>query len=285
MKNANGIILTLALFLLIALSVAAQTRHYPFSMEYNPQRTILTSFKTPPGYERYPLSKMDRFMLWVTNLPLSKKERPVVKWNRQVLIHQDSISGVVDLGVISGNQTDVDLPVQFIFEFLRSEGKLEDFPVIVSRTDTLFYSRWLNGKYSTGARNEIRYKKGEKRTPDDREFYRYLEYCMHWIEHKNILFNLESVKAKDLAPGDLYIQFDKNDPDSSGHAAMIVDICYGEDEEILLLAGWGGIPAHDFYIPKPQSAKDRQWMTIDELKELLSKYGEGRFYRFKNLRF
>lgn len=283
MKNVIGILLTLAVFLLIVASVTAQTRHYPFSMEYNPQRTILNSFAAPSGYEKYPLAKMDRFMLWVTNLPLRKKEHPVVQWNRQVLIPPDSICGVVDLGVISRNQKDADLPLQFVLEYLRSENRLEEFPVILGKTDTVYYGRWLTGKYKTTARNDIIYEKDTTRPANDKEFYRFLEFCMNWTENKTLLLNLKPVKSEDIAPGDLYIQFDKDDPDSSGHAAMILDLCYGENEDTRLLAGWGGNPPHNFYLPKPHPGDDKPWMKIDELKRLLSEYGEGSFYRFENL--
>jgi len=58
------------LFTIIAFSAFSQAPSalYPFSMEYNPDRTLIR-IDSPEGFDRYPIKKMDMFQTWITNLP------------------------------------------------------------------------------------------------------------------------------------------------------------------------------------------------------------------------
>ena len=274
----------LIMFALTGLNSAQViNNNYPFSLEYNPQRTLINTIKTPAGYQRYPSKKMDIYMAWITNLPLKPKEHPVVKCDKQILMGIDSISGVIDLSVTSKNQKDADLPVQLMFEYMRAIRQLKKYPFLLTATDTVTYGKWLNGSYTRDARGNLIYKKGEPRESDEREYYRYLEFVMAKNENKTLLHNLIPVDETDIAPGCLYIQFDPDDPDSTGHTALILDVAVNPNDEkdIRLLAGWGGNPAHNLYIARPYPVSKRQWFTLDEFKKRLSEYGNGKFYKFK----
>jgi len=280
MKRCYGILLTLVL---ISAAALAQTpsKLYPFSLDFKPEKTILQAIPAPPGYERFPSAKMNVFMAWITNLPLRPFSNPVVRWDKQILMKADSISGVIDVGVISTNQKDADLPLQLAMEFLRVAGALADFPIILRPADTVNFGKWLNGKYTTGGKDRLNYTPGEKREISETEFYRYLEFVMRRMENKNLLLNLAAVNEKDIHPGDLFIQFRKGDADSIGHAAMIFDVALNKEGDVMLLAGWGGIPARNFAIYRPLPISERKWFTLDEMKAYLAEFGDGRFYRFK----
>jgi hypothetical protein len=256
---------------------------YPFAMEYNPKWTLLWAFQAPPGYERTPMSTMTDWTIWVTNLPLKPKNRSIAKWDRQIIGAADSINGIIDIGIASKNQKDADLPLQLAIQYLAARNQLYHFPVIVGEGDTVTFDRWLNGKYGTDGRGKVIYKKGDRREVSPKEFYRFLEFLFVQNENKTLLQNLEPVEEKDIRPGDLYIQFHKDDPDSTGHAAMIFDVCIDKEGEALLLAGWGGDPAHSLIVARPRKSRGKKWFSVEELKDHLSEYGDGRFYRFANI--
>jgi len=286
MKRMNETILfALMLLFLLASGGSAEpiSKAYPFSMEYNPDRTLLNTIRTPSGYERFPTKKMNMFMAWITNLPLKPKDFPVVKWDTQKLMSADSTCGVIDIGVTSMNQKDADMPIHLVLEFLRAANQLEQYPILVSDGDTVKYENWLNGKYTKDARGNLIYKKGDARQSTEKEYYRYLEFVMSRIDSRTLLHNLIPIEAKDVAPGCLYVQFSPEDADSIGHTSIIFDVAVGKTDEsnLLLLAGWGGIPAHNLYIARPLPVSSAIWFTVDELKEHLAEYGKGQFYKLK----
>jgi len=277
--------LTISIILLCAINVGAQSKIYPFALDYSPERNILRVFPTPPGYERFPSTKMNTFMAWITNLPLDNPNHPLIYWNRNIITRADSIAGVVDLAVATKNQKDADLPLQLALEYVRITGKLEQFPVILSPEDTITYGLWLNGSYSKDARGNLVYEPGVKRASNEKDYYRFLEFIFTRMDNKNLLLNLAGpYDDKDIRPGDLYIQFAKDDPDSTGHAAMILDICSDKDGNEMLIYAMGGDPARSFYMPRPWPVEDRNWFTLDEFKKSLAEFGEGHFYRFNLLK-
>lgn len=279
----------LAILMMTATASMAEpiNKAYPFSMEYNKDRTILNAFRTPAGFERYPLKKMNIYMAWLTNMPLKPVDYPVVKWDTQKMMGPDSINGVIDLGITSMNQKDPDVAIEFVIEFLRAVRQLEQFPILFNDKDTVYYERYLSGKYAADARGNLLYKKeGEPRESNEKEFYRFLEFVMGRIDNKTLLHNLVPVDDKDVAPGCLYIQFDPNDPDSTGHTAIIFDVAINQNnaDDILLLPGWGGVPAHNVYLARPLPiAPNNLWFSLEGFKKRISEYGPGKFYKFELL--
>jgi hypothetical protein len=187
------------------------------------------------------------------------------------------------LEVSSFNQRNADMPLQMVLEYQRARGKLDYFPVILGK-DTLSIDKWLNGKYSTDARGNLIYSKGDRREPSGNEYTRFLEFVMTKNDISTLLDNLTAVSPRDLLPGDVYVQRGDG-ADSIGHAAMIFDVAESKNKkgDLMLLVGWGGNPAHSYYLARPRLVEKRDWFTIDELKKTLAGYGDGAFYRFKNI--
>lgn len=283
MRILINLVLLLVMIYSAGLAQQATSRIYPFAIEYDPERNLIVSFPTPAGYERFPTSKMTRYMAWLTNLPLKPKYHPLIRWDKQIIYRADSIAAVIDLSVTTNNQKDEDFPMQVALEYAKSTNLLEDFPILLTDRDTLTYSRWMNGSYSFDARGNILYKRGEPRQQSEKEFYRFLEFIIRHNTHETLLKNLEPVKGNQVIPGDIFIQFNKDDPDSTGHAALVLDVCINKEGEIILLMAWGGNPAQSYHIPRNWINKNSNWFTVDELKEQLSEYGEGKFYRFTRL--
>lgn len=253
---------------------------YPFAMEFDSSRSVLLTFPAPSGYERFPVNKMTRFMAWLTNLPLKPKIHPLIRYDHQIITRADSIGAVIDIGITSNNQQNADMPIQLAMEYLMVSGGLADFYFIIKSGDSLNFSSWLNGKYVRDARGNINHIKGEERPASLKEFYRYLEYVIVHNTNKSLLTNLDKTDGKEIIPGDLYIAFDKNDPDSAGFTVMILDVCFNDKGQTMLLLAHGGWPAQSYYIPRPWPVENRIWFTVDELKEYTAEYGEGAFYRY-----
>jgi hypothetical protein len=282
MKKMFALVLMFAFISVLHAVAPAQgpSALYPFSMRYNPDLNLLRVFATPPGYDRYPEQKMTEFQAWLTNLPLLPPAMPVALWNGQVVQSYDSIGGVIDLGVGTEQQRDADIPIQLIMEYLRAAKGLGEYPFIVSPKDTMTFTKWLNGTYAFDSRMKLIHQPGPKRDASDDEYYRFMSLVMHFIEGRSLLLNLTPIEEKDIAPGSLYIQF-KDDQDSLGHTAVILEVCINPKGEQLLLVGWGGRPARSFAVARPFPISDQVWFTVAELKDRLKEYGPGQFYRFK----
>jgi hypothetical protein len=260
-----------------------KSKIFPFSDEYDANNTLLMAIGEPYGYKRSTGTGMNTYMAWITNLPMRPKGSPVSKWNGQRFMNADSVNGVIDLGIGTTNQKNADIPIQLLLEYFRARDALYDFPIIVGNRDTVIYNKWLNGKYLKDPRMNLIYEKGAKKEHTLKEFYRFLEFVLVMNENKTIIKNLEPVKEKNLMPGDLFIQFNEKDVDSSGHSSIIFDIAANEKGEKMYLAGWGGTPPHSLYVARPLPISHKQWFTMDELKEHLAEYGMGKFYRFASV--
>lgn len=258
-------------------------RLYPFSFEYNPQRTLLLACPEPDGYTRVPLGELSKYQVWLTNIGLRNPGKNVHNWEGQIKLEDSLVYGVLDISIGTPQQKDADLPLYLRWIYYRVNDLLDSMSVVVSLSDTISYPRWLNGVYRLLPRGQgFNYEPGEGRIPSQTEFYRCLELAMGQLNNKNLLFNVTPIANKDIMPGDVFIQFDPNNPDSSGHTAMIFDVCRGKtNTDVLVLAGWSGDPPHSVYLPRDVNFKHGPWMSVAELQEHLAEFGEGRFYRFK----
>jgi len=255
---------------------------YPFSFEYNPQRTLLLTYSEPEGYVRVPLSDLSDYQVWLTNISLRQQKSNVHNWEGQILIDDSLVHGVLDISIGSPQQKDPDLPVYLRWIYYRVKDHRDSMSIVISSADTINYTRWLEGRYSLRPGGKgLNYRPEEKRPHNQTEFYRCLELAMGQINNKNLLLNVMPVADKDIMPGDLFIQFDSDDSDSSGHTAMIFDVCRGKTiNDILVLAAWSGDPPHSVYLPRDNRAEHSPWLTVAELRQHLAEFGEGRFYRF-----
>ena len=253
-------------------------RLYPFSFEYNPQRTLLLTYAEPDGYARVPLTELSAYQVWLTNISLRHPEKNVHNWEGQILMEDSLVYGVLDISIGTPQQKDADLPLYLRWIYYRVRDQRDSLTVVISPTDTISYTRWLNGVYSLLPRGQgFSYQPGEQRAHSRTEFYRCLELVMGQVDNKNLLLNVTPIADK----GDVFIQFDPDDPDSGGHTAMIFDVCRGKTiSDILLLAGWSGDPPHSVYLPRDKNVKHGPWMSAAELRRHLAEFGEGRFYRF-----
>lgn len=282
MKRKVILSLLLAIIGLVPALAQPPSPIYPFSMSYDSSLNLMTVVSEPPGFTRYPDAKVTPFQLWLTNLPLLPLNIAVARWDGQIIMRADSTGGVIDFGVGSENQKDADIPLQLLLEYLRVRGSLGNYPIIIRRGDTLTYNKWLNGIYSNGPRNELFYTPGEKREASEMEYYRYLQLIITENDGKSLIKNLIPVDDNNIAPGTIFVQFRKDVPDSTGHTAVILDVCTNPKGELRILAGWGGDPAQSFFVARPLPISDRVWFTLEEFKQRLQKYGEGNFYRFPN---
>ncbi len=280
------IFLTIILVIMFAPMLFGQetlpTRMYPFSMDFDPTRTLILSIPSPSGFERYPTGKMTRYMAWLTNLPLKRENHPLLRYDGQKIRGADSITAVIDLSVANANQKNADIPVQLTMEYLKIIGKLDDFFYLLE-DDSLSFGKWMSGKYAKNSRGKIFYTKGDTRENNLTEYYRYIEFLMRNSGAKSLQKNLDLTDQKSIVPGDIFIAFDSDDVDSTGFVAIILDVAMDADGNIKVLPAWGGNPASSFHIPKPEPPKARIWFTLKEFLTHMTIHGEGSFYRYTKL--
>lgn len=280
--------LLIAIVIIIAASIClaqdisqnGPNKLYPFSFNYKNEYTILRLFPTPDGYERYPERDMSKYQAWLTNLPVWPNYYKVALWSAHDTVAVGRVAAIIDFGVKSRNQTDLNIPLQLLWAARRVFNQPEKIEYILSPKDTVTYSRWLSGKYVLDGVGNLVYKMAEKREHTAQEYFRFVEFIADKNNGRRLIQNCRKTDWKNIEPGDLYIQFREDDTDSTGHAAIILDICQNQSGDKLLMAAWGGNPAHSFFIPKSPDPQRGPWLTLDEFKARLSEYGPGEFYIF-----
>ena len=274
--------LALLMILLLGSQLDAQTsRAYPFAAKLYPNRILSKVVSPPKGYNRAPEEKLNDFQYWIVNLPMLLPEYPVTTYEGQKLFGADSTNGIINFDVSTPQQRNADIPIQLVAVYLLIKDSLGDHPFIVRDNDTITYGKFLSGNYILDSHRKMKYVPGEKRDSSNVEFSRFLQLTMGYTNNRTLLNNLEPIEEKDIAPGTFYVQFQNPPPDTIGHTAVILDVCYGPKGDKKVLAGWGGDPAHLFYVARPLPPSEKQWFSIPELKKFLAEYGEGKFYRFK----
>lgn len=255
-------------------------KHYPFSFNYNEDYTLLKLFQPPAGYERYPDSGLSKYQVWLSNLPVWPKYYKVALWSEYDTVAVGKVAAVIDFGIKSKSQIGVNFPLQILWAARRVFNQPDKISYMLSTKDTITYTKWLNGKYAFNSAGAPVYKKTEKRKHSAKEYFRFVEFILSQNDGRLLARNCRKTDWKNIEPGDLYIQFGKDDPDSVGHAAIILDICNDKSGNMLLMAAWGGNPAHSIFIPKSSDPLRGPWLTPDEFKTRLSEYGPGDFYIF-----
>ena len=258
----------------------APNKLYPFAFNYNENYTILRLYPTPKGYERYPENKMSMYQAWLTNLPIWPDQYTVALWNENDTVKAGRVAAVLDLGVRTPNQTGVNIPLQLLWTARRVFNKPNEIEYILSPKDTVTYTHWLSGKYGFDGAGNLVFRPGEKREHSDKDYFRFLEFAMHQNTPELLAYNSKKIDPKNIAPGDLYIQYKDVKTDSVGHTAIILDVCTNKSGDVLVIPAWGGNPAHSVMIPKSSNAELSPWMNLDELRDRLAQYGPGQFYNF-----
>jgi hypothetical protein len=276
-------LLLLSALLILSLSplMAQESRVYPFAINIHSDRILSKVIEPPKGYARIPEAKLTDFQYWVSNFPMMLPLYPVTLWDGQKLFGPDSTNGIINFGIGTPEQRDADVPIMMVSEYLRVKDSVRNFPFLVRETDSMIYDRFLSGQYALNSTRKLIYIPGAQRDSSAAEFYRFLQLVMNYTSNRSLLNNLVAIEEKDIVPGTFYVQLKNPAPDTVGHTAVILDVCYDPAGDMKVLAGWGGDPAHLFYIARPLPPNDKQWFSVPELKEFLKQYGEGKFYRYK----
>jgi len=255
---------------------------YPFSLDYDRERTVLRVFPNPPGFERFPSADMTRYMAWLTNFPLEADDHPVVRWDDQKLKESHEVAAVLDIGIASTNQRKEDLPLQLAMEYLRVIDKIDDFPFIIGKGDTVYFNKWLSGTYSRNAQGHWVFKEKEPKYKSEKEFYRFLEFIVYNNSIGSLKKNLEKTNQKIIVPGDIFIAVDENDS-TKARVAVVVDVAMNPEGRMKMIVAQGGDAAMSFYMPKPDPEGDEMWFDYEEFRKQFDINGKGDFYRYSRL--
>jgi hypothetical protein len=254
---------------------------YPFAQEYDEERSLIWIADTPEGYERFPQDVMTLFQVWLTNIPLLPSGSEVKDWQGNAIGQADSSLGILDLKIDKPYCTDVDFPIILYLHYFNLAGTLEKVRILITRTDTLTYEKWLNGECTYNKKDGFTYTPGKTRVASQKEFQGYLDFVTKHLDAYMLARNVRLIKDKKVRPGNMYIQT-KGDSRTISHVAMILDICRVNRIEYKVLVAYGGDPAQSIVVPRAWESAERKWMTIPELREHLKEFGSGSFYRFTN---
>lgn len=254
-------------------------KEYPFLEGLQLIYSMDTEFPLPEGYKKIDPSSLNSFQRWVTELPLSQKNKPVYTYGKGVKLKVGQFSRRIQYRWRTVYFTNAVLPLQLLAEFLhdhRQDHRVEFKP---KKGEVLTYMNWLNKEVLFDRMGNLTYGKVQKKEASEEEFGRFCEILATNTTYGSLKENCEELAEDKLAPGDLFIALDSTGRE--GDVYVILDILVNDRNEKLYLVGTGCPEACDFYIPLFNDNPDNPWITLDQLKALAGEYTDVGFYRMK----
>ncbi len=283
---SSKIILLALIILLSTISVSnSQTlvetyaKQYPFISMDDTVFTFYTEFELPNGYEYPNPVNLNKFQNWIINFPIWHQYKKVGIWDGGIEFEPDEVSRVVHLPWHGHLYRDLNFPLRILGEFLFLNKKQEQFVFYPKKGDSLFYSDWLNGRPMYTARKEVFIEPDIPKKPTEKEFYKYIHFCMQENNYLSLSQNCTEIKENELMPGDLYITWNRNG--MRGNVYLILNMIYNnKDEKLFAIATGSPEEACDYYIPKFNDNRNLPWISINKLKELPTEKLNSGFFRF-----
>ncbi|NOY88146.1 MAG: DUF4846 domain-containing protein [FCB group bacterium] len=254
-------------------------KQYDFMSTDDTVYTFESEFKFPEGYHRIDSTKMSAYANWISHFPLWHRWKPVGKWGGAKYYEADQISRAVHLPWINKSFKDYNIPIRLLAEFLLSQHREFDLKIIPKSGDTLTYEKWLNGKPAYTSRLKFFFKPAPKRDSSVKEYFQYLELCKQNTDYRSLTYNCDKVSENNLNPGDMLIAYDSTN--RKGLVYIILNTLINKKKEKLYVVATGCPQACDFHIPLINKDRDYPWLTIEQVKNLVSGMPVSGFFRFK----
>lgn len=227
--------------------------------------TLLSRFKTPPGYARVKEAP-GSFSAWLRTLPLAAPGTPVKNYKGDVVypVGEKYVAAVVAIDV---GKTD-----------------LQQSPDVVVRLDAEW--RWSNGdrkmsylgktgldmplwRYAKGQRimtldGNVFWAPGANPARTDHALFReYLDAVFEWTDNTSLSKQGTKVAPADIRPGDFFVQ-----PGKPGDAVLVLDIAQKPSGRKLVLLGQALDPAENMHVLRPGIGT--AWFSLDPGQPLLT---------------
>ncbi|MEA3296309.1 MAG: DUF4846 domain-containing protein, partial [candidate division Zixibacteria bacterium] len=145
--------------------------------------------------------------------------------------------------------------------------------------DILRYNEWLRGKLRYKAHGEVFIEPGEEKDTSIFEYYRFAHMCMANTSYESLARNCDSVAARELLPGDLFIAHDKQV--RKGCVYVVMHMLINSKGEKLYAVACGCEESCDFHIPLLTNDRDNPWVTAERIQSLAGDLPFSGFFRFR----
>jgi hypothetical protein len=161
--------------------------------------------------------------------------------------NDDYVEAVIAIDAGKKNlQQSTDVILRFQSEWLWSQGR-RDLTYKSATKDMLPFSSYCEGKRPLAQAGHLYWvKKKSPNEPDDRQSFReFLNVVFTWVNSSAIRMQSETVDAKDIKPGDFFLQRRKG-----GYSVVVLDIAEKPSGQRVALLGQSLYPAMSIYVAR-----------------------------------
>jgi hypothetical protein len=256
---------------------------YPFFEMADTLYLPQTELQLPDGFGWPDSSRLTPMQNWMNHFPIWHQYKSVGKWNGEKAKTYDQITRCIHLPWSGPAYKDFAFPWRVAMEYLRHCQAESLFQFIPVAGPTVTYPEYLKHTLAFGPRSEIKLIPDTQRTGSVEELYKCFGYAITNMNYKFLIANCDSLDAKRVGPGDLFLAADSIGKD--GAAYVIMFVIENKKKERLFAVGTGGKVASDFHIPLVHNDRHRPWMTLDDIKALTPpNSAQSGFYRFSFFR-
>ena len=161
-------------------------------------------------------------------------------------------------------------------------NKGEAYQIPVKRKDPTDFigNKYLaNGKPVYNNVREVYIHPSEQRDSSASEYYAFLAICQENTRYKSLTNNCDTIAESDLAPGDLYIGYDKSG--KTGFVYVLMNMFINDQGNKIYAFATGCPFACDFHMPLVNEDRNDPWLTVEQITSLAPAAEHTGFYRLR----
>lgn len=252
-------------------------KQYPYFTAGDPLYTYETELVWPEGYKRPDPKKLTPFQNWVSNMPLWDAGKAVYSASIGTAFKREQITRPVRFPWRTGLFREYVIPMQLLADYKFWTNRPNDLAFVTKRGDTIRYRTFLESEIAYSPHLRIIYKPSEKRDPSVEEFNKFFDLYAFNANYASIENHCTPIGDSDLRPGDIYVGRDSAGVVGKVYLILVVIANDAGDKRYIVGTGCG--EPCDLYIPLFHDDRKNPWITIDELRSLITGHPHIGFLR------
>ncbi len=242
--------------------------------------TIRTRFPSPAGYDHVRAdshSVAAKLPHWEL-LPPGTAARD---WRGRIALSADEIGAVLAWDLLGSVEQCADVAMRLVADHARGTQAEDSIAFSSLSGQTISWSRWRTGRYTTNAAaTRIVYRPDGPTRDDEDAFADYLRFVMTYANTASLVRDWPQVSAADIKVGDVLIHPPRTGS-SMGHLSIVVDACEDTSGARRYIFADGYTPAR-MPVVRQRVPGDpvSVWMTPAQYLDYQSRFGPGDFHRF-----
>ncbi len=236
-------------------------------------------FIIPDGFHRPDSTEMTPYQYWISHFPIWHHGKSVGEIGGRRKYKYTEICRSVHLPWRTRLFTDYGIPLRLLAEFLRFQHRDYDLKILPKKGELLTYENWLKGKPVYNNVREVYIQPSEQRDSSASEYYAFLAICQENTRYKSLTNNCDTIAESDLAPGDLYIGYDKSG--KTGFVYVLMNMFINDQGNKIYAFATGCPFACDFHMPLVNEDRNDPWLTVEQITSLAPAAEHTGFYRLR----